>query len=272
MERPPLRLHIQGRPEALQLFRKLPERGLAIVGSREAQARSRQTLSSALTPLRGFDWVIVSGLARGVDAWAHEQALKLGFPTIAILGCGLNVAYPAENQDLRRRILSAGGLVVTELESDHEPVPWAFLHRNRLIAAWSKATWVVQAGFRSGALNTASWALAHEKALFATPHYPEDPTMAGNQRLLVEETAHCVWNSRSFGRVWLEIESFLASTHHYSTPQNNDKSIESMSDKAVLAQEIQRRMAEEGGFRVTELIGWALERGWSTERFFAAHL
>jgi DNA processing protein len=209
IKRPPSSLFIQGKPSAWELFKKLPERGLAIVGSREGQMRSRKMIHDVLAPLAGFDWIIVSGLARGIDAWAHEAALRFGFPTVAILGCGLDLTYPVENQGLRKRILDSGGLVMTELELGHEPLPWTFIHRNRLIAAWSRATWVVQAGFRSGALNTASWAVQHERSLFATPHYPGDPSMVGNQRLLSDGTAHAVWNSQSFGQVWLEIESFL---------------------------------------------------------------
>jgi predicted Rossmann fold nucleotide-binding protein DprA/Smf involved in DNA uptake len=221
--------------------------------------------------MKDFDWIIVSGLARGVDAWAHEQALRLGFPTIAILGCGLDVQYPAENQLLRQRILEAGGLVITELPPEHEAVPWAFIHRNRLIAGWSRAVWVVQAGFRSGALNTASWAVANERALFATPTYPGDPGMVGNQRLLSDETAHCVWSSSSFGRVWLEIESFLAETlalHNASSRKTLTTG--TLSREQLLSRETTRRITETGGVRTAELLGWALEKGWSSEQFFEA--
>lgn len=267
--RPPTTLHIQGKPQALRLLEKLPERGLAIVGSRSCQQRSRQIIEEVLTPLQGFDWIILSGLARGVDAYAHEAALKLGFPTIAILGCGLNITYPAENQDLRQRILAAGGLVVTELPADHEPAPWAFIHRNRLIAGWARATWVVQAGFRSGALNTASWTIQHERTLFATPAFPGDPGMIGNQKLLSDRAAHCSWNSRSFGQVWLEIESFLAQRWtEKQTDQRNQFQKGEAAPEELLAQEVKRRTAENGGVRLSELLGWALETGWTPEQFF----
>jgi DNA protecting protein DprA len=274
--RPPAMIHVQGKASAFRHLERLPERGLAIVGSRRSQPRSTQAIREVLEPMRGFDWIIVSGLAKGVDAAAHEWALRLGFPTVAILGCGLRVQYPAENQALRGRILAAGGLVVTELPPDHEPVPWAFIHRNRLISGWSRATWVVQAGFRSGALNTASWALQQDRALFATPCFPGDPGLVGNQRLLSSGKASCAWGARSFGSVWLELEGFLSETlaaHRKSQKiYGSQASLKKEGEKGVLEmtlrQEIIRRTREEGGVGFTDLLGWALEVGWSPETFF----
>jgi predicted Rossmann fold nucleotide-binding protein DprA/Smf involved in DNA uptake len=171
----------------------------------------------------------------------------------------------------------AGGLVVTELPPDHEPVPWAFIHRNRLISGWSRATWVVQAGFRSGALNTASWALQHDRALFATPCFPGDPGLVGNQRLLSSEKASCVWSARSFGSLWLELEGFLSEARAAERRQQQAHTDSALSGtratgesrlETMLSQEILRRTREEGGVSVTDLLGWALEVGWSPDTFF----
>ncbi len=201
------------RPEHLSALQALPERALGIVGTRVPEGRATARVervveslardSAALIPL-GPSW-IVSGFARGIDEAAHEAALTYGLRTLAVLACGVGVDYPRGRFELSAAILDAGGALVTEFPPGMEPRPLHFLRRNRLIAAYSRAIWVVEAAARSGALNTAAWACRLGKDLYATPAAPEDGRYAGNLRLLEEEYARPCYGPGSFGATWLEL-------------------------------------------------------------------
>jgi DNA protecting protein DprA len=288
--RPPNELFIQGKAEALDLLSRLPARGLAIVGSRECQPRSLHEITRALRALRGFDLVIVSGLARGIDAHAHAQALDLGFPTVAILGCGLDGSYPEENDELRHRILDSGGLVVSEFACDAAAKPDHFIRRNRLIAGWSSATWIVEAGARSGAINTATWAKLQDRPCFVTPCYPDDPTLEGNQRLLEsrkvsEGIVRPFWSARSLGEVWLDLESFFA-TSEATSKKGKRSSTQGMlplppvrtqrnsrpENLADLGKEIRHEVLKHsflsGGITIEQLLEWGKNRGEKPENLY----
>jgi predicted Rossmann fold nucleotide-binding protein DprA/Smf involved in DNA uptake len=210
--------------------------------------------------------VILSGLARGIDTIAHEAALGFSLPTIAILGCGINVSYPPENDTLQLEILKSDGLIVSELLPDEAPRPSYFIERNRLIAGWARATWVVEAGFRSGALNTASWARKHDRTCFATPCYPGDVHLAGNQVLLDRDGAIPLWNAESLLFSWLELGSFLATHRKKKRPRPTVV----MNDAALLTREVERASAAEGGIPVADLRAWSHRENWETDRFVRA--
>ena len=173
--------------ESNALLDTLPDRGLAIVGTRYPQRKSFDLLEKTMESLRGSGLVIVSGFARGIDSRAHELALEYGLKTIAILGCGLNNDYPRENRDLRKRILEDGGMMISPFERNFEPLPRNFLSRNQLIAFFSQAVWVVEAAAISGTLNTARHASELNRDLYATPSFPGDPFFEGNQKLLSQQ-------------------------------------------------------------------------------------
>ncbi|MFZ9596576.1 MAG: DNA-processing protein DprA [Bdellovibrionia bacterium] len=208
---PPSRLYIQGREEALDLLKKLPERGLSIVGTRTPQGKSLGLIQKEIPALTSFPLVIVSGFARGVDTQAHETALEHQLPTIAILGTGIDQDYPKPNRSLRLKILKASGLMISEYAPGQPGLGHQFLLRNRLIAGWSKATLMVQAGFRSGALNTASWCRQMNRTCYAVPCFPGDPFLGGNQVLLDRDHAEPFWGIHSLGSSWLELAT--QSTH-----------------------------------------------------------
>jgi DNA processing protein len=113
--------------------------------------------------------VVVSGLARGIDAEAHRGALAANAPTVAVLGCGVDRDYPAAHAALAREIVVRGGLIVSEYEPGVEPAPWRFPARNRIIAGLARATVVVEARQRSGALITADFALEDGREVLAVP-------------------------------------------------------------------------------------------------------
>jgi DNA processing protein len=127
--------------------------------------------------------LVVSGLARGIDAEAHRGALEAGAPTVAVLGCGVDRDYPAAHAELARRI-AATGLIVSEYAPGVEPAPWRFPARNRIVAGLAAATVVVEARERSGALITADLALEEGREVFAVPGEITAALSAGTNGLL----------------------------------------------------------------------------------------
>ena len=159
----------------------LRARSVAIVGGRNASAngqRMAETLAAALAP----DLVIVSGLARGIDAAAHKGALSTG-TTVAAIASGLDVTYPPGHEDLQRRIAAAGA-VVTEAPPGTIPQARHFPRRNRIIAGLSLGVIVVEASLKSGSLITAGIAQDAGREIFAVPGSPLDPRSRGANDLL----------------------------------------------------------------------------------------
>lgn len=163
---------------------------VAIVGTREASPygiRVAQALGRAFAEAGA---VVVSGMARGIDSAAHHGALGATANTIAVLGTGPDVPYPAGNRGLHR-ILAAKGLVVAESEPGTRAFPGCFPRRNRIIAALARLTIVVEAGHKSGALNTASQALELGRLVAAVPGPIDHPRSAGSNTLL-RDGAHVI--------------------------------------------------------------------------------
>jgi DNA processing protein len=205
---PPSQIWIEGRESAFRLLDRLPNDGLAVVGTRSPDRRALFLVVETIRRLRGTPLVILSGLARGIDSAAHEAALAADLPTIAVLGCGIRKTYPRENARLRARILDAGGLMISDFPPDADPLPSYFISRNRLIAGFASATWIAQSGYRSGALNTAHWAIRQERRLFVTPSFPGDPSFLGNESLLVKEPAAiALWSAETLASHWISLFS-----------------------------------------------------------------
>jgi DNA processing protein len=127
--------------------------------------------------------LVVSGMARGIDAEAHRGALEAGGVTVAVLGCGVDRDYPAAHASLAREIADAG-LVVAEYGPGVEPAPWRFPARNRIIAGLCAATVVVEARERSGALISADFALEEGREVLAVPGEITSALSAGTNALL----------------------------------------------------------------------------------------
>ncbi len=266
------KLHLRGTDRALALLEHLPERGLAVVGTRRPLSRSVDLVRKHLLRLSGSDLIIISGFARGIDAAAHQAALDAGLPTIAILGAGLEVCYPQENARLREAILANDGLLVSEFEPDATPESWHFLQRNRLIAAWSKAVWVAEAANPSGALNTACWMWKHvRRDLYATPCFPGDLHMTGNQRLLETEQAKPLWSLSDLGQTWLR----LVDSDQRPRQCSLFEAAQGMStDAAALTARVDEERARgKEKIKATQmdaLLDWSIQQGWSPRRFFEA--
>ncbi len=141
---------------------------VAVVGMRNCTAYGREAAEWIGYELAARHVSVVSGLARGIDSFAHVGALRAQGPTISILGNGLNVSYPPEHHQLQRRIES-NGLVLTQFPWNTRPTKLTFPMRNRLIAGISNATVVVEAAAHSGSLHTADCAIEYGRTVFAVP-------------------------------------------------------------------------------------------------------
>lgn len=165
--------------------------GLGIVGARAATAYGVEMSRALAYDMARQGAVIVSGGALGIDRAAHEAALAADQPTVALMAGGPDRLYPAANRALLERIVSCGA-VVSELAPGVGPTKWRFLQRNRLVAAMSRATVVVEAGARSGALNTAHHALTLGRPLGAVPGPATSAASVGCHRLIRDGHAQLV--------------------------------------------------------------------------------
>ncbi len=169
----------------------LAERSVALVGARACSAYGERIASDLAAGLAGRQWTVVSGGAFGIDAAAHRGALAVGGPTLAVLACGVDRAYPRANERLLDAVAD-GGAVMAETPPGATPSRWRFLERNRLIAAVSCATTVIEAAWRSGALSTAGHAVDLGRPLGAVPGPVTSAVSAGCHRLLRDRGAVCV--------------------------------------------------------------------------------
>jgi len=183
---PPLLKEIHNPPPVLFYKGSPPHAAsgaVAIVGSRKASLGGIRFAARLAGELAALGLVVVSGLARGIDTASHRGALEAGGETIAVLGCGIDMIYPSENEALARAIACSGG-VLTELMPDVRPLRANFPQRNRIISGLSLGTVVVEAGERSGALITARCALEQNRSVFAVPGTPGYYGSKGTNSLL----------------------------------------------------------------------------------------
>lgn len=164
----------------------LTRRSIAIVGARNASALGQRTARRLARELGALDFVIVSGLARGIDAAAHEAALPTG--TIAVMAGGLDQPYPPENLSLFERT-SVEGVVISELPFGVPPSAKLFPRRNRVVSGLSEGVVLVEAASRSGSLITARFALEQGREAMACPGAAEDPRVGGCNALIREGAA-----------------------------------------------------------------------------------
>lgn len=141
---------------------------VAMVGSRNATSYGKHMAQKISYELAQRGITIVSGMARGIDSFSHIGAIKAKGRTIAVLGCGINIPYPKENEKLMYEIIE-NGAVISEFPLDYAPLPGNFPARNRIISGLSLGVVVVEAGIKSGSLITAKFALEQGREIFAIP-------------------------------------------------------------------------------------------------------
>jgi len=179
---PPVVLYVQGDVSLLA------NPAVAVVGARECTLLGLQCVERIASELSRFGVTVVSGLAAGIDRQAHQSALTGVGSTIAVLGAGLDVHYPPENEDLRR-VIEQKGLVLTEFGPGARPEARNFPYRNRLISGLSLGVLVAEAAARSGSLITARLATEQGREVFALPGPLGQPTFAGCHRLIKQGAA-----------------------------------------------------------------------------------
>lgn len=176
---PPKRIYAIGNIEILNKV------GIAIVGSRKATEYGKKVAFRLSKDLSERDIVIISGLAKGIDSYAHIGSLNVqNGKTIAVLGSGIKVIYPKENIELARQIVRKGGCIISEYSPDDTPNKSNFPERNRIISGLSKGVVIVEASEKSGALITADFALEQGREVFAVPGNIYSTTSVGTNKLI----------------------------------------------------------------------------------------
>lgn len=175
---PPLVLYYKG---DLSMLERTPS--LSVVGTRRPSKEAKHKMHKIISPLIQSNWIIVSGMAKGIDSYAHWLAINQNGSTIAVLGSGFSYIYPGENKPLFQ-LLSQKHLVLSEYPSHRSPQRYYFPERNRIISGLGFATLVVEAEERSGSLITADQALEQGKDVFAIPGSPLNPQAQGVNKLI----------------------------------------------------------------------------------------
>jgi len=176
---PPPVLFVKGNIDLLASPRQV-----AVVGTREPSVFGETAAQTITAKLGEADWTIVSGLAIGVDTLAHQTALAVGAPTIAILGNGLDRVYPKVNEPLAQRIVANGGLLLSELPFEAPPVPRNLIARDRLQSGLAAAVVVAQTGVKGGTMHTARFAAEQGRPIFCPVPHGENGKSEGLRVLL----------------------------------------------------------------------------------------
>src|SRR3989344_6019083 len=187
-------LEIPEPPEDLWIIGEMPPPDfvyLCVVGSRRHTSYGREVCEKIIAGLKGYPIVVVSGLAMGIDAIAHQRALSAGLKTLVFPGSGLSkeAMYPKTNVKLAEDILENGGCLISEFEPNFKATLWGFAKRNRLMAGISKAVLIIEAEERSGTLITARLTTEYNRDLLVVPGSIFSPTSLGTNKLLKQGAA-----------------------------------------------------------------------------------
>jgi DNA processing protein len=233
---PKLLKELSDAPSPLYFAGTLPgERDVtvAIVGTRKATRDGLLIAKRIGNELAKAGVTVVSGLALGIDGAAHEGVIAARGRTVAVLGTGADVIYPAAHENLAREILENGGAIVSEYPWGTPALPYRFLERNRLISGLSIATVVIEAPMRSGALVTARFALEQGRELFVVPGPVNHENYRGSHAFL-REGARLATSARE---ILEDLEEIIAN-HQLELPLNEKKKVpaetENENDIAIL--------------------------------------
>lgn len=185
---PPQKLYVLGNKNLLN------QNGVAIVGSRKATPYGKKVAYNLAKELSGNGLIVISGLALGIDSYAHIGAIKGG--TIAVIGSGIDNIYPKANIELAREIIRNNGCIISEYSIGIKPEKLHFPQRNRIISGLSEGVVVVEANKKSGALITAEFALEQGKEVFAVPG-DIDKEQSEGTNILIQDGAILVTSSKN---------------------------------------------------------------------------
>lgn len=195
IEDPPIVLYTMGNMSLL-----FHQPALSVIGTRHPSRNAYQKMNFLLQPLIHSSYLLVSGMAKGIDSYAHELALTNAGKTIAVLGSGFHHVYPKENKVLFKRIAS-NGLLLSEYPPDMRPERYHFPERNRIISGLSYGTLVIEASERSGTLITVGQALDQGREVYSVPDSPLLPQTAGCHRM-IQDGAKLVLNAGDILEDW----------------------------------------------------------------------
>lgn len=222
----PKQLHYKG-TWSPELFEKC----LAVVGTRRMTNYGKRVTEQIVGEIAAAGVTIVSGFMYGIDATAHQAALRVGGKTIAVMPCGIDVIHPEYQADLHQQILDTGGLVISEYEGAHPAISWTFPRRNRIVAGLSRATLVVEAGEDSGALITANLAKKYARKVFAVPN-PLTSAVSQGVTQLLKEGATLVGSAQDILRYY-GIKTQNAGTKTKHKTQNTEYKPETLEGKIM---------------------------------------
>lgn len=180
--------NIPGAPYCLYYIGRLPEedsKSIAVVGARGRSAYGSEVTRKLAKELSNYGVQIVSGMAKGIDTDAHSGALEGSTPTYAVLGCGVNICYPASNRYLYQSILERGG-IISEYPPGTQPKKTLFPARNRIISGLSDCVVIMEAREKSGSLITADFAMEQGRDVYALPGRITDPLSVGCNHLIYQ--------------------------------------------------------------------------------------
>jgi DNA processing protein len=263
----PTALWLRGRVEAVRQL----DRSIALVGARAATGYGEHITMEASAGLVDRGYAIVSGAAYGIDGMAHRAALASKGTTIAFLAGGLDRFYPSGHDALLTRVVDEGA-VLSEVPCGVPPTKWRFLQRNRLIAAMSLATVVLEAGWRSGSLNTAGHAGTLGRPVGAVPGPVTSAASAGCHRLIRENRALCVTNADEMAALAPLGPIVEREAGHSAHSSEASRLLDSMSARSPRAVDDIARRSGLGTDTVQSLLGTLEldgavrhgERGWLT--------
>ena len=175
---PPLCLYIRGSLD------KNTDKNIGIVGSRRITRYGKEVASHLSKSAVNAGWIVVSGLAYGIDAVSHQAVIEENGKTIAVLGGGLARIHPQDHIPLAKNILKNNGAIISEFPMEFSPTRWSFPMRNRIISGLSQGLIVVEAGLKSGSLITAQRALEQGRSVFAVPGEITNPQAKGTNQLI----------------------------------------------------------------------------------------
>ena len=236
---PPLLAHIEDPPPVLFVrghTHLLCKKAVALVGSRNASINGRRFAESMAERLGAAGYLVVSGMARGIDTAAHRGSMATG--TIAVMGGGVDIVYPRENQQLYNDLLETGA-VCTEVAAGTTPQARHFPRRNRIISGIARAIVVLEAGAKSGSLITARMALEQGREVFAVPGPPEDPRVKGSN-MLIRDGAYLTETADDVLGVLAEMSpNTLAEGRRRAVTGSTDHAVDSPAVEAARAEVIQ---------------------------------
>lgn len=191
-------------PFGIYVLGDLPKndwQAFAIVGTRKATTEGKDLARKFASELADHGLTIISGLALGIDAAAHEGCLAAGGKTVAVLGNGLDYFYPRTNERLAKKILAEGGAIISEYPLGAQPLPYRFLERNRIVSGLSRGVLVIEAPTGSGSLVTARFALDQNRDVFVVPGPISHPNFLGSNQL-IREGAELVTKPEEILEAW----------------------------------------------------------------------